>query len=161
MGKLGTRYYSSNIHERYACERGSVCVWDGISLGGRTDLHVFPRETMNAQSYRDDILDAYVRPYAGEIGDVFLLQDDNARPHEASIIDDYLQQDTIMRIEWPARSPDLNPIEHVWDALERCLAAINPTPLPHLQLFCNGMRHLQNVTIIFNMIPSRGYHIQY
>ena len=44
-------------------------------------LNVIPRGTVDAQVYRDDILDAYVRSYAGAIGDVFLLQDDNARPH--------------------------------------------------------------------------------
>ena len=124
----GTRYQPSNIRERDAYGRGSVCVWGGISLGGRTDLHVFPRGTVNAHVYRDDILDAYGRPYAGAIGDAFLLQDDNARPHRARIVDVYLQRETIMRMEWPARSPDLNPIEHVLNALGRRLAALNPPP---------------------------------
>ena len=85
--KLGTRYYPSNIRKRYACGRDSVCVWGGISLDGRTDLHVFPRGTMDAEVYRDDILDAYVRPYAGAIGDACPLQDDNARPHRTRIVD--------------------------------------------------------------------------
>ncbi|KFM57308.1 Transposable element Tcb1 transposase, partial [Stegodyphus mimosarum] len=88
----------------------------------------FQGKPLNTQVYRDDILIDYVRPYAGAIGDAFLLQDDNAKPHLASIVDDYLQQETIMRIEWPARSSDLNPIEHVWDALGRRLAALNPPP---------------------------------
>ncbi|GBM43825.1 hypothetical protein AVEN_166223-1 [Araneus ventricosus] len=129
----GTRYLPSNIRERDAYGGGSVCVWGGISLGGRTDLHVFPRGTVNAQTYRDDILDAYVRPYAGAIVDDFLLQDDNARPRRARILDDYLQQQTIQRMEWPPLSPDLNPFDHVWDALERRIAALNPplqTPFP-------------------------------
>ncbi|KFM62332.1 Transposable element Tcb1 transposase, partial [Stegodyphus mimosarum] len=123
----GTHYHPSNICERYAYRRGSVCVWGSISLSGGTDLDVFPRGTMNDQVYRDDILDAYMRPYAGAISDAFLLQDDNARPHRVSIVDDYLQQETIMGMEWPARSPDLNPNEHVWDALGRRLAALNLT----------------------------------
>ncbi|GBL94666.1 hypothetical protein AVEN_83981-1 [Araneus ventricosus] len=114
--------------ERDAYGAGGVCVWGGICLGGCTDLHVFPRGTVNAQTYRDDILDAYVRRYAGAIGDDFLLQDDNARPHRPRIVDDYLQQETIQRMESPARSPDLNPIEHVWDNLGRRIAALNPPP---------------------------------
>ncbi|GBM82953.1 hypothetical protein AVEN_68103-1 [Araneus ventricosus] len=81
-----------------------------------------------AKSYRDDILDAYVRPYAGAIGDDFLLQDDNARPNRTRIVDDYLQQETIQRMEWPARSPNLNPMEHVWDALGTRIAALNSPP---------------------------------
>ena len=93
----GTCYYPSNIRKRDACGRGSVCVWGGIFLGGRTDFHVFPRGTVNAVVYRDDIPDAYVRPHDGAIGDAFLLQDDNARSHRARIIDDYFQQETILR----------------------------------------------------------------
>ncbi|KFM69592.1 hypothetical protein X975_23182, partial [Stegodyphus mimosarum] len=57
---------------------------------------------MNAHVYRDDILDAYVRSYAGTIGNAFLLQDDKARPHRARIVHDYHQQETIMRVKWPA-----------------------------------------------------------
>ena len=86
-----TSYHLSNISERDAY--GTV--WDGISLGGRTDIDLFLRETVNIQAYRDDILDAYVRPYSEAIGDAFLLQDGNARPHRARIIGDYLQQETM------------------------------------------------------------------
>ena len=67
-----------------------MCVWGSISLGGLTDLHGLPKGTVSAEVYREDILNAYVRPYAEAIVDVFLLQDDNARSHGAGIIDDYL-----------------------------------------------------------------------
>ncbi|GFW89839.1 DDE_3 domain-containing protein [Trichonephila clavipes] len=63
-------------------------------LGGRTGFHVFSRD-VNAYTYRDDILDAYECPYAGAIGDAFVLQDDNTRPHKARIVDTYLEQETI------------------------------------------------------------------
>ena len=95
----GSHYHKSNIRERDACGRKRVCVWGGISLGRYTDLYVFPRGTVNAQIYRDDILDAYVIPYAWAIGNAFRLQDDNARPRRDRIVDDYLQQEIIMRME--------------------------------------------------------------
>ena len=44
--------------------------------------------------------------------------DDNSRLHRARVVEDYLQQETIVPMDWPACSPDLNPIEHVCNMLQ-------------------------------------------
>ncbi|GFW89354.1 uncharacterized protein TNCV_3966441 [Trichonephila clavipes] len=75
---------------------------DSIFLGGRTDLHIFPRGNVNTHTYGYNILDAYGRLYAGTIGDGFVLQDDNAKLHRDRIVDDYIEQEAIQRIQWPA-----------------------------------------------------------
>ncbi|GFX91302.1 DDE_3 domain-containing protein [Trichonephila clavipes] len=69
------------------------------------------------------------------MGAEFLFMDDNARPHRANIVDEGLQSEDITRMDWPAYSPNLNPTEHVWDMLDRRIAAGQspPTCLPELR----------------------------
>ncbi|GFW58982.1 DDE-1 domain-containing protein [Trichonephila clavipes] len=47
------------------------------------------------------------------MGAEFLFMDDNARPLSANIVDECLQSEDITRMDLPAYSPDLNPIEHI------------------------------------------------
>lgn len=47
------------------------------------------------------------------------FQQDNARPHVARVVNDFLNQNNVDRLPWPALSPDLSPIEHLWDELSR------------------------------------------
>ncbi|GFW70613.1 DDB1- and CUL4-associated factor 13 [Trichonephila clavipes] len=86
-----TRYHQSNTVERHSYRGGGILVWTGISLGGHTDLRVFHGGTVTGLRYRDEILDPYVRPYAAAIGNDFILMDDNARPHRARIVEEYLE----------------------------------------------------------------------
>ncbi|KAK7113277.1 hypothetical protein V1264_012589 [Littorina saxatilis] len=50
--------------------------------------------------------------------------DDNARPHRSRALVDYLQNNAVTTLPWPAMSPDLNPLEHVWDILGRRIQAL-------------------------------------
>ena len=69
----------------------SVMVWVGISFDGVTDLYVIQNGALTGVRNRDEILDVYVRPFAGAFGDNFDLMADNALSHRARVVNDYLE----------------------------------------------------------------------
>ncbi|GFV25868.1 transposable element Tcb2 transposase [Trichonephila clavipes] len=112
----GIRNNPAFVHESVRFCGGGVLVYGGISIDGRTDLYIIRDGPMTARRYRDEILRPVLVPYAAAIGDDFILMDDNCRPHRANLVGDFLFEEGIVRMEWPACSSDMNPIEHVWDA---------------------------------------------
>ncbi|GFV15847.1 putative transposable element [Trichonephila clavipes] len=97
-------------------------------INGRTRLHVVANGTMTGQRYIDEVLLPHVRLFRGAVGDEFVFMDDNATCHRTLAVQDCLDSEGIQRLVWPARSPDLNPIENVWDALGRQVSGRNYPP---------------------------------
>lgn len=171
--RSGERYNDSCVIEHNRFGGGSVMVWAGIGIGQRTPLQRV-MGNMNAISYRDDILTPVVIPALQAIGEGAIFQDDNARAHRARIINDYLNTQQVTHMDWPANSPDLNPIEHVWDILGRRLRENHPSPANQDQLFNFLEQEWQHIPqneinrLIMSMrrrclacINSRGGHTAY
>ncbi|GFW19006.1 transposable element Tcb2 transposase [Trichonephila clavipes] len=124
----GTAFRPENIQEKDRYPTCSIMVWVGIMINGRTRLHVVANGTMTGQRYIDEVLLPHVRLFRGVVGDKFVFIDDNATCHRTLAVQDCLDSEGIQRLVWPACSPDLNPIENVWDALGRQVAGRNYPP---------------------------------
>ncbi|GFX53159.1 transposable element Tcb2 transposase [Trichonephila clavipes] len=121
----GTAYRPENIQEKDRYPTCSIMVWAGIMINGRTRPHVVAN---GGQRYIDEVLLPHVRLFRGAVGDKFVFMDDNATCHRTLAVQDCLDSEGIQRLVWPARSPDLNSIENVWDALGRQVAGRNYPP---------------------------------
>ncbi|XP_039750828.1 uncharacterized protein LOC120627055 [Pararge aegeria] len=119
--RKGGRYIQTNFETTVA--------YGGGGLGARTDLVVIVRGSLTADRYIREVLEENVVPFAPYIGDDFVFMQDNARPHTARVTQAYLNDINITVMEWPARSPDKNPIEHVWDLLKRKIKSRIPAPV--------------------------------
>ncbi|GFX64036.1 transposable element Tcb2 transposase [Trichonephila clavipes] len=124
----GTAYRPENIHEKDRYPTCSIMVWAGIMINGRTRLHVVANGTMTGQRYIDEVLLPHVRLFRDAVGDKFVFMDDNATCHRTLAVQDCLDSEGIQCLLWPARSPDLNPIENVWNALGRQVVGQNYPP---------------------------------
>lgn len=97
--------------------RRNVLVWAGVCRGGKTDL-VFIDGDLTSEKYIDEVLRDQVMLFAGAIGlDDFYFQDDERWPHQTTQVIEFLESESIDRLDWPSKSDDLSPMETLWDVL--------------------------------------------
>ncbi|GFW69291.1 transposable element Tcb2 transposase [Trichonephila clavipes] len=102
-------------------------VWGAIAYNTRSPL-VLIHFTMAVQWYVHDILQPHVLQHMQPLPGVIFKQS-NDRPHVARVSQDCLH--TVTTLPCPALSPDLSPIEHIWDHLGRQVR--HPTSLNKLE----------------------------
>ncbi|GFV78027.1 transposable element Tcb2 transposase [Trichonephila clavipes] len=94
----------------------------------------------------------------GAMGLQFLFMDDNAPCHRTVAAEQLLESEDIERMDWPARSLEPNPIEHVWDFLGRRLAArtLPPVTIRELRLALQDEWAAMPQQLIDTLILSMG-----
>ena len=109
----------------------SVLVWAGTAHGLCTNLVVIEGNS-NAQSYHDEIFARHVIPLFQNNANITLFQHDNAISHTARDTVNFLRANNSTFInDWPAKSPNLNPFEHLWDNLDQ---RVRRRPIPPLNV---------------------------
>lgn len=111
---------------------GKVMVWGTMAQSGVGSLTVVEGR-LNSEAYIK-LIKKYVKKDARQlIGRRFTFQQDGAPCHTAKVTSATLQKMNICVLPWVAQSPDLNPIEHLWDHLGKVVDEMRPTSLPDLK----------------------------
>ncbi len=116
-----------------------VMVW-GIFSWHTLGLLVPIKHHLNATVYLSIVAD-HVHPFMTTVYHLLMyFQQDNASCHKDQIISDcFLEHDNeFTLLKWPPQSPDLNPIEQLWDVVEREIHIMD-VQLTNLQQLCDAI----------------------
>ena len=125
----GTACTPRNIKAMVPYGGGFVMVWGCLSHDDKMDL-VTIQGRLTGECYIHYVLEPVVDPHFENhpLATRPVYMDDNARPHCSRAVTAYFQGNTTETLPWPARSPDLNPLEHIWDILGRQIQKMDPPP---------------------------------
>lgn len=115
-------------YEKWAAK---VHVWGVVGIGVKV-LVILPHdERVTADMYVNQCLKPNLRVIKG---DNKLFMQDGAAAHTARVTVRYLKRSKVAMVpDWPARSPDLNPIERVWAVLSKKLEGSGATTVGEMR----------------------------
>lgn len=94
-----------------------IMVWGAFSYSGKVRLR-FITERMNSEKYIE-MLECCIDEFEELAGENFIFQQDNAAIHVSKKSKQWFASKDIELLNWPALSPDMNPIENLWGIMAR------------------------------------------
>lgn len=139
--------------------------WDGVGP------LVLVEQTMNSEAYVNVLANNFIPWIRNGQG---ILQQDGATSHTAQYTTWWLESHSIQVLDWVSQSPDLNPIENLWDHLDRQIRKRKPLPVSKQELINAAQEEWANISVetvrhlilslprrVKEIIVAKGRHSKY
>jgi transposase len=169
--RVGEAYNKNCIKPTVKFGGGSVMFWGCFSWHGVGPL-VVVEENMDSDVYVNVLANNLI-PWVRNNPNI-IFQQDRAPCHMSSYTTWWMTTHGIPLLDWVSQSPDINPIEHLWDHLDRQIRKRKPLPKTKQELIGVVQEEWANINIeilhrlilsvpkrIKDIIKAKGGHIKY
>ena len=159
--KTTEKFNSDCVQQRVQGGGGSIGLWGCINANGAGCCTVY-NGRLNSDFYQkiiDDSLLPSIDLFFESKCDI-IFQQDNAPCHKSASTIQHLENNGIKVLKWPPRSPDLNPIEHIWNMIDSKLYEISPKNLSELEAAIQKLWNELTPDLCRNLIESMPERIQ-
>jgi transposase len=145
--------YPKKEKKRVPKNRQKVHVWGAISYKGLVGLHSF-QNIMNSDYYIEILENNFIDNATRQFNNKWQLQQDNDPKHQSSTTKKWLDENVPQVLDWPSNSPDLNPIENLWNIVKHRTEKRKTENINELKHFLHEEWENIEKKIIINLINS-------